>query len=76
MKKNTIPTTKLIEAQPANKWTSRCPAVIFAINRRPRATGRINVLTTSIKTRNGANAIGAPKGKKWATSSFGPEKKV
>ena len=76
MKKNTILTTKLIDAQPANRWTSKCPAVILAINRSPKATGRIKVLTTSINTRNGANAIGALSGRKWATSSLGLEKKV
>jgi len=76
MKKKTTLTTKLIDAHPANKWTSKCPAVILAISRSLKATGRINVLTTSIKTKNGAKAIGALRGKKWATSSLGPEKKV
>ena len=76
MKKKTIPTTKLIDAHLANRCTSKCLAVILAISRSLKATGRIKVLTTSINTRNGAKAIGALKGKKWATSSFGPEKKV
>ena len=76
MKKKTTLTTILREAHPANKWTSRCPAVIFAISRKPRARGRIKVLATSIKTRAGAKAIGAPKGMKWAISSLGPRKKV
>lgn len=76
IKKNTIPTTKLIDAQPAKRWTSRCLAVMLAISRSLRATGRIKVLTTSIKTRNGARAIGALRGRKCATSSLGPEKKV
>ena len=75
-KKKTTLTTKLIDAHLANKWTSRCPAVMLAISRNPRATGRIRVLTTSINTKNGARAIGALRGKKWATSSLGPKKKV
>ena len=49
---------------------------MLAISRSLRATGRISVLTTSISTRKGASAIGAPKGRKWATSSLGLEKKV
>ena len=49
---------------------------MLAISRSPRATGRIKVLTTSINTRNGAKAMGALNGRKWATSSLGPEKKV
>ena len=49
---------------------------MLAARRILRAIGRINVLTTSMRTRKGAKAIGALRGKKWATSSLGPEKKV
>ena len=52
----------LIEAHLANRCTSKCPAVMLAISRRPRAKGRIKVLATSIRTSTGARAIGAPKG--------------
>ena len=62
MKKKTTLTTILREAHLANKWTSRCLAVMLAISRRPRARGRIKVLATSIKTSAGAKAIGALKG--------------
>jgi len=49
---------------------------MLAARRILRAIGRISVLTTSIRTKKGAKAIGALKGRKWATSSLGPEKKV
>ena len=50
----------------AIKANTICPAVILAIRRTVRVRGRINILKVSIKTKNGASALGAPAGVKWA----------
>lgn len=46
--------------------SKRCPAIIFAANRTDKVIGRIMFLISSIKTINGINAGGVPKGTKWA----------
>lgn len=45
---------------------SRCPAVILAVSRTPRASGRISRLIVSIIIINGISAVGEPSGSMWA----------
>ncbi len=47
-------------------WISRWPAVRLAVNRTPRANGRINRLIVSIIIRIGIKGAGVPSGRKWA----------
>lgn len=44
----------------------RCRAIIFAVNRATKATGRIKFLIVSIITKNGSKILDAPWGTKWA----------
>lgn len=47
------------------------PALMFATRRTDRVIGRTEILTVSIKTRNGLNAFGAPDGSRLAASVSG-----
>lgn len=40
----------------------RCPAVMFAVSRTPKANGRIRMLMVSIIIMNGMRAVGDPSG--------------
>lgn len=57
-----------------------CPALILATNRTVKVSGRINILTVSIKIRKGANITGDPAGAKCAADSDGftnqPERRI
>lgn len=53
------------------KWISRCPAVIFAVNRTPNANGRIKMLIDSIRIRKGERIMGVPSGRRWANEWSG-----
>lgn len=46
-------------------WISRCPAVRLAVNRTPRASGRISRLVVSIRIRAGISGVGVPSGRRW-----------
>lgn len=48
-----------------NKDISRCPAIIFAVNRTDRDPGRIIFLIVSIIIMNGIRTGGVPIGSKW-----------
>lgn len=45
---------------------SRWPAVMLAVSRTPRASGRISMLMVSIMIINGISTVGDPSGSKWA----------
>lgn len=45
---------------------SRWPAVRFAVNRTPRASGRISRLVVSIMINAGISGVGVPSGSRWA----------
>lgn len=45
---------------------SRWPAVMLAVSRTPRASGRISMLIVSIIIINGISAVGEPSGSMWA----------
>lgn len=51
-----------------NKHNNKWPAVILAINRTLRVSGRIIFLIASIKTINLISATGVPLGTKWASA--------
>lgn len=53
------------------KWISRWPAVMFAVNRTPNASGRIKMLIDSIRIRKGERIIGVPSGRRWANEWSG-----
>lgn len=48
-----------------SKQSKRCPAIILAVKRTDRVTGRMILLTVSIRTINDDSAIGVPLGTKW-----------
>lgn len=50
-----------------------CPALIFAMSRTERVTGRAMILTVSIRTKKGFKAAGAPIGSNAATTDPGAE---
>lgn len=45
---------------------SKCPAIIFAVNRTAKVPGRITLLIVSIHTIKGISTGGVPWGTKWA----------
>jgi hypothetical protein len=45
-----------------NKVSSKCPAIMFAVNRTARVPGRIMFLMVSMMTINGINIVGVPCG--------------
>ena len=49
-----------------NNLKSKCPATMLAANRILNVKGRMNLLTSSIKTIKGTKARGVPLGTKWA----------
>lgn len=69
IKKNDRPET--LVRQLATRERTICPALILAISRTVNVRGRIKILTVSIKTRKGTNAVGAPAGAKWAAEAAG-----
>ena len=52
-------------------WMSRCPAVRFAVNRTPRARGRIRRLVVSIMIKAGISRVGVPSGSRWLKEADG-----
>lgn len=56
----------LIKALNVSKLINKCPAVIFALNRRLKVRGRINCLTVSTKTINLTKYSGLLEGTKCA----------
>lgn len=50
-----------------NRW----PAVMLAVSRTPRATGRMSKLTVSIMIINGISGVGEPSGSMWASVVVG-----
>ena len=59
----------LINAPPIND-ISKCPAIIFAVNRKVKAKGRIKFLNISTTTINLINANGVPVGIKCVKKFF------
>lgn len=55
----------------AINWISRCPAVKLAVNRTPKANGRINRLIVSIIIKMGISGMGVPSGKRWPSATVG-----
>lgn len=49
---------------------SKCPAIIFAVNRIDKVIGRISNLIDSIITINGINNAGVPWGVRWVRRLF------
>ena len=47
-----------------SKVSSKCPAIIFAVNRTANVPGRIRFLIVSMTTINGINMVGVPCGTK------------
>jgi hypothetical protein len=43
-----------------SKVNSRCPAIMFAVNRTAKVPGRIRFLIVSMMTMNGINMVGVP----------------
>lgn len=60
-------TANALAIRPIIMW----PALMLAINRTIKVSGRIQILTVSIKTNKGIRAAGAPAGAKWAADSIG-----
>lgn len=50
---------------------SRWPAVRLAVSRTPRAMGRMNRLTVSIRMRPGISGMGVPSGSRCASAVVG-----
>jgi threonine/homoserine efflux transporter RhtA len=48
----------------SSRVNSRCPAVIFAVQRTANVPGRIKLLIVSMTTINGINTVGVPCGTK------------
>lgn len=48
-----------------------CPALILAASRKDSVMGRTSILIVSIKTKAGANQLGAPEGNNPAANSVG-----
>lgn len=61
----------ITNAAVARSWISRWPAVKLAVNRTPRARGRMNRLIVSIITRMGISAVGVPSGSKCPKATVG-----
>lgn len=57
--------------QLATRASTMCPALIFAISRTVKVSGRIITLIVSIKIKNGVRIVGVPLGKKWAKNFLG-----
>ena len=53
-----------------NKVSSKCPAIMFAVNRTAKVPGRIRLLIVSITTINGINIVGVPCGTKCSNIWF------
>lgn len=49
----------------------RCPAVMFAVSRTPKAKGRIRILIVSIIIMKGIRGVGEPSGSMWANAIDG-----
>lgn len=49
-----------------NNVISKCPAIIFAVNRTAKVPGRITLLIVSMQTMKGIKTAGVPWGTKWA----------
>ena len=58
------PADNIVHANPARILSKQCPDIIFAKSRNAKDTTRKLYDTTSIATKRGASAIGAPDGKK------------
>ena len=52
------------KAAVAISWINRWPAVRLAVNRTPRARGRINRLIVSMIIRTGMSGVGVPSGRR------------
>ena len=61
----------MTKAAVAISWISKWPAVRFAVNRTPRARGRINRLIVSIIIRTGIRRAGVPSGSKCPRAAVG-----
>lgn len=53
------------------RCNKRCPDVMLAVSRIPRARGRIIRLINSMATRIGIRGVGVPVGRRCASTSFG-----
>lgn len=61
---------EIVWPEDPNKDKSKCPAIIFAVNRIERVIGRITNLIDSIITIKGISKKGVPWGVKWVNRSF------
>lgn len=66
---NIVEEVSLIPEDPKSV-RSRCPAIILAVRRIDRVSGRINSLIDSIITINGIRANGVPEGVRWVRRLF------
>lgn len=57
--------------QLATSARTMCPALILAISRTVKVSGRINTLIVSIKIKKGVRIVGVPLGKKCAKNFLG-----
>lgn len=55
----------------AMSWIKRCPAVKLAVNRTPRAIGRINRLIVSMTISTGISRMGVPSGRRCPSAAVG-----
>lgn len=55
----------------AISWISKWPAVRLAVNRTPKASGRINKLRVSIIIRTGIKGVGVPSGRRCPRATVG-----
>lgn len=62
---------KIIKELKFSKVISKCPAIIFAVNRIDNDSGRIKILIVSIIVIKGANIIGVLSGIRCAIIFFG-----
>jgi hypothetical protein len=53
-----------------SKVSSRCPAIMFAVSRTAKVSGRMRLLIVSIITINGINIVGVPCGTKCSNMWF------
>jgi len=57
--------------KPPKRLINRCPAIMLAVKRMDNVTGRIILLTNSIKTMKFIRGTGVPLGMVWITMDFG-----